>query len=262
MSTLHIIKIGGNIIDDPEALTAFLQKFSALEGNKILVHGGGKIASRVATDMGIPVQMIEGRRVTDEQMLNVVTMVYAGLTNKHVVAELQHRHCNAIGLCGADANAIQAVKRPVDKIDYGFVGDLLSDSVNVHSIARLLEAGFTPVFSAITHDGKGKLLNTNADTIASSLAVALSVSYQVSLVYCFDKNGVLSDVNDEDSVIDTIRSSEFSALHASGIIHDGMIPKLFNAFDALSKGVSDVYIGHARHLHLYQQQKFGTRLIA
>lgn len=262
MSALSIIKIGGNIIDNADELDRFLETFSDLPGRKILVHGGGKIASRVAADMGVPVQMVEGRRVTDRAMLDVVTMVYAGLTNKNIVASLQKYDCNALGLCGADANVIKAVKRPIEEIDYGFVGDILVDSVDPSSIKRLLEAEFIPVFSAITHNGSGQLLNTNADTIASSLAVALSERYEVSLIYCFDKNGVLSDINDEYSVIETIRASEFSTLRENGTIHDGMVPKLFNAFQAISKGVSNVYIGQASNLHLFQQQKFGTRLIA
>lgn len=262
MSALHIIKIGGNVIDSPRELDDFLEKFSALSGRKILVHGGGKIATRLAGEIGIPVQMKEGRRITDAAMLDVVTMVYAGLTNKNIVASLQKFDCNAVGLCGADANVIKAVKRPVKEIDYGFVGDILADSVDPAPIKKLLEAEFIPVFSAITHNGNGQLLNTNADTIASSLAVALAPRYEVSLIYCFDKNGVLSDVNDEHSVIETIRASEFPILREKGTIHDGMVPKLFNAFQAIAKGVSNVYIGHASNLHLFQQQKFGTHLIA
>ncbi len=262
MSVLNIIKIGGNVIDNPEQLEEFLEKFSALPGRKILVHGGGKIATRMASDMGIEAKMVEGRRITDAAMLDVVTMVYAGLTNKNLVASLQKYNCNAIGLCGADANVIKAVKRPVKEIDYGFVGDILADSIDSLAIKKLLEAEFIPVFSAITHNGNGQLLNTNADTIASSLAVALSKLYEVSLIYCFDKNGVLLDVNDEQSVIETIRSVDFERLKDSKTIHDGMIPKLYNAFEAISKGVSNVYIGHANNLHLFQQRKFGTCLIA
>lgn len=262
MSVLNIIKIGGNIIDDPEQLEAFLEKFSALQGRKILVHGGGKIATRIAADLGIEAKMVEGRRITDAPMLDVVTMVYAGLTNKNIVANLQKLDCDAIGLCGADGNVIKAVKRPVREIDYGFAGDILADSVNSLAIKKLLEAEFTPVFSAITHNGLGQLLNTNADTIASSLAVALSKLYEVSLIYCFEKNGVLLDVDNENSVIETIRSGEFEQLKDNKIIHDGMIPKLQNAFDAIAKGVSNVYIGNANNLHLYQQRKFGTCLIA
>ncbi|MGV6946128.1 acetylglutamate kinase [Sphingobacterium kyonggiense] len=262
MSVLNIIKIGGNVIDDPQQLSLFLEKFSALPGRKILVHGGGKIATRIAQDMGIEAKMVEGRRITDAAMLDVVTMVYAGLTSKNIVAELQKNDCNAIGLCGADANVIKAVKRPVREIDYGFVGDILADSIDGLAIKKLLEAEFIPVFSAITHNGHGQLLNTNADTIASSLAVTLSNFYEVSLIYCFDKNGVLRDVSDDQSVIETIRSSEFERLKENKVIYDGMIPKLYNAFEAISRGVSNVYIGHANNLHLFQQRKFGTCLIA
>lgn len=260
-STLNIIKIGGNVIDDDIQLEAFLEKFAAVPGKKILVHGGGKIATRVAADLGIEAKLIEGRRVTDEAMLNVVTMVYAGLTNKNIVAGLQKYNCDAIGLSGADGNAIKAVKRPVKEIDYGFVGDILADSVNSLTIKKFLDAGFTPVFSAITHNGNGQLLNTNADTIASALAVALSDHYETSLIYCFEKNGVLMDVNDESSVIENINAMEYVRYKEVGIISDGMIPKLENAFDAINKGVKSVYIGNANNLHLFQQRKFGTCLV-
>lgn len=259
---LSIIKIGGNVIDDPQKLEAFLEKFSALSGKKILVHGGGKIATRIAADMGVEAKLVEGRRITDAEMLKVVTMVYAGLTNKSIVASLQKFGCDAIGLSGADGNAIKAVKRPVKEIDYGFVGDILVDSVNAPAIKRFLESGFVPVFSAITHNGHGQLLNTNADTIASALAVALAKLYDVSLLYCFEKNGVLRDVNNDASVIESIKSADFESLKAEKIIHDGMIPKMHNAFDAIGKGVKNVFIGNADNLHQYQQQQFGTRLYA
>lgn len=261
-SVLHIIKIGGNVIDNPNSLESFLEKFSALQGKKILVHGGGKIATRIASSLGVEAKMVDGRRITDETMLDVVTMVYAGLTNKNIVAQLQKFDCDAIGLSGADANTIKAVRRPVREIDYGFVGDILVDSVNVLSIKKLLEAGLTPVFSAITHNGMGQLLNTNADTIASSIAVALSKTYETRLIYCFDKNGVLRDINDEQSVIPTIKSGEFEDLKKTGVIYEGMIPKLENAFEAIAKGVKNVYIGNALNLHLYQQGEFGTCLIS
>ncbi|MDQ1152547.1 acetylglutamate kinase [Sphingobacterium zeae] len=259
-SVLNIIKIGGNIIDDEHQLDSFLEKFSALSGKKILVHGGGKIATRLANELGIEAQMIEGRRVTNDEMLRVVTMVYAGLTNKTIVAKLQNLKCDAVGLTGADGDVIKAIKRPVKDIDYGFVGDLLHDSVNTLAIKKFLEAGFVPVFSAITHNGLGQLLNTNADTIASSLAVSLASLYETSLVYCFEKNGVLRDVTDENSVIPTIKSEEFEQLKESGVVHEGMIPKLQNAFNAINKGVQEVYIGNANNLHLFQQGQFGTCL--
>lgn len=261
-SVLHVIKIGGNVIDNPNNLVSFLEMFSALQGKKILVHGGGKIATRIAASLGIEAQMVEGRRVTDQDMLDVVTMVYAGLTNKNIVAQLQRFGCDAIGLSGADANTIKAVRRPIREVDYGFVGDILADSVNALSIKKILEAGLTPVFSAITHNGLGQLLNTNADTIASSLAIALSKTYETRLIYCFEKNGVLSDVNDDSSVIRLIRSGEFEGLKQSGVIYEGMIPKLENAFQAIGRGVRNVYIGNALNLHLYQQGEFGTCLLS
>lgn len=260
-SRLLIIKMGGNIIDDPGQLQAFLGKFAALPEKKILVHGGGKIATRLAADLGIEAKMVEGRRITDEAMLRVVTMVYAGLTNKQVVASLQALECNAIGLSGADGNSIMAERRPVGSIDYGFVGDLNENAVNADAIDSMLEAGLVPVFSAITHDGNGQLLNTNADTIASALAVGMAGLYSTSLVYCFEKKGVLRDIHDAQSLIRKIATNDFANLKATGVISDGMIPKLHNAFEAIDKGVSEVYIGHADDLPLLSQRAFGTRLV-
>ncbi|MCY4781115.1 acetylglutamate kinase [Sphingobacterium sp. UT-1RO-CII-1] len=261
-SVIHIIKIGGNVIDDEEQLHLFLEKFAALQGKKILVHGGGKIATRVADSLGVEVKMLEGRRITDEKMLDVVTMVYAGLTNKKIVALLQKNNCDAVGLSGADGNVIKAVKRAVKQVDYGYVGDILFDSVNTLSLKKFLDAGFTPVFSAITHNGLGQLLNTNADTIASALAISLSKIYDTQLIYCFEKNGVLRDVSDESSVIKSINIEEFQRLKLDKVIFEGMIPKLDNAFEAISKGVKNVYIGNALNLHLYQQGEFGTCLLS
>ena len=260
-STLNIIKIGGNVIDDDIQLETFLEKFAAIPGKKILVHGGGKIATRIASKIGLEAKMVEGRRITDKDMLDVVTMVYAGLTNKNIVATLQKYTCDALGLSGADGNVIKAVKRPVKEIDYGFAGDILADSVNSLAIKKFLDAGFTPIFSAITHNGNGQLLNTNADTIASALATAMAEHYETSLIYCFEKNGVLMDVNDESSVIEHITAKDFSLYRERGVISDGMIPKLQNAFDAINKGVKSVYVGNASNLHLFQQQKFGTCLV-
>lgn len=260
-STLNIIKIGGNVIDDDIQLETFLEKFAAIPGKKILVHGGGKIATRIASKIGLEAKMVEGRRITDKDMLDVVTMVYAGLTNKNIVATLQKYNCDALGLSGADGNVIKAVKRPVKEIDYGFAGDILADSVNSLAIKKFLDAGFTPIFSAITHNGNGQLLNTNADTIASALATAMAEHYETSLIYCFEKNGVLMDVNDESSVIEHITAKDFSLYRERGVISDGMIPKLQNAFDAINKGVKSVYVGNASNLHLFQQQKFGTCLV-
>ncbi len=266
MKPLYVIKIGGNIIDDPVQMESFLKDFSELEGCKILVHGGGKIATRLAEDLGIKSELIEGRRVTDGESLKVVAMVYAGLINKNIVAGLQKRNCNAIGLAGADGNIIRAKKRPFKtiadgrQIDYGFVGDLDDNSVDAQAIYKLVQAGFTPVFSAITHDGNGQLLNTNADTIASVIAVAMSGLYTTSLVYCFEKSGVLKDVNDEGSVIPDIDPEEYKQLKKEGAIHSGMVPKLDNAFEAISKGLSEVYIGKADALSRLKEKTFGTRL--
>lgn len=258
---LLIIKIGGNIVDDARALQQFLASFAGLRAKKMLVHGGGKIATRLADDLGLQVHMVEGRRITDQAMLDIVTMVYAGLSNKNIIAGLQMHGVDAIGLSGADGNAIRCIKRPVREIDYGFVGDIMEGSVNTALIKSLLESGLSPVFSAITHDGAGQLLNTNADTIASALAVAMASQYRVSLVYCFEKKGVLRDVNDDASLIPEIKNAEFERLKADGIVADGMIPKLENAFDAISSGVSEVYIGHAGELVGLQKGRFGTRMV-
>lgn len=267
MQKLTIIKIGGNVIDHPEKLTSFLEKFNDLSGLKILVHGGGKVASEIGETLGIKPHMIEGRRVTDKKTLSLVCMVYAGLINKNIVAQLQAINNNAIGLTGADANLIQAVKRPplmIDEqlIDFGFVGDLDTQSIDTKQLASLLNIGLTPVFSAITHNKHGQLLNTNADTIASTLAVALSTNYETRLVYCFEKKGVLTDINDENSIIETIEDNEFESLKSSGIIFEGMIPKLQNAFLAIKNGVKAVYIGKSDELELLETEQFGTKLIA
>lgn len=267
MKTLFVIKIGGNVIDHPENLEKFLSDFARLEGYKILVHGGGKIASKLSLDLGIKPQLIQGRRVTDGESLKVVTMVYAGLINKNIVAGLQQDKCNAIGLSGADGNIIRARRRPPvevalgENVDYGFVGDLNESSVDTAALGKLLESGFTPVFSAITHDGKGQLLNTNADTIASVMAVSMSKIYDTSLIYCFEKAGVLKDVNDEDTLIKSIDPHYYSELKRQEIISDGMIPKLDNAFEAINMGLKEVWIGKADALPLLKEQNFGTRLI-
>ncbi len=259
---LSIVKIGGNIIDDPEQLSLFIQNFASLAGKKILVHGGGKLASKVSTELGIEARMFEGRRITDKATLKVVTMVYAGLINKEIVALLQSKNCNALGLCGADGNLIRAKKRPVGKVNYGFAGDLDENSIAGANMKNLLTADFTPVFSAITHNGEGQLLNTNADTIASAIAVAMSADYQTKLIYCFEKKGVLKDVSDENSLISEISASEFETLKEQNIIADGMIPKLHNAFQSINNGVNEVYIGKADELPLLNGEgNFGTKLI-
>ncbi len=239
---LSIVKIGGNVIENSDELTKFLKLFANLGGYKILVHGGGKLATQLATKLGIESKMIGGRRITDAETLEVITMVYAGLTNKNIVAELQANNCSAIGLSGADGDAIQARKRPVKEIDYGFAGDV--DGVNHKMISKLLEADLTPVFCAMTHDGHGQLLNTNADTIASELAIGMSELYDTTLYYCFEKKGVLIDVADDDSVVKNIDAAKYQQLLNDGIIADGMLPKLENCFHALHKNVSKVCIGH------------------
>lgn len=249
------------MIDHPELLDEFLKDFSKLRGAKILVHGGGKLANRLASDLGYEAELVEGRRITDKTTLEIVTMVYAGLVNKNIVAKLQAEGCNSLGLSGADGNSIKAVKRPVKEIDYGFVGDVPSDAVNTNLLTKLLSEGFVPVFSAITHDGKGQLLNTNADTIASTLAIALSGLYKCSLIYCFEKKGVLENVDDENSVIKEIRSSSFISLQEQGIISEGMIPKIHNSFEAIGKGVDEVFIGASHDLAQLEANTFGTRLL-
>lgn len=259
---LSIVKIGGNIIDDADQLNLFIQNFASLAGKKILVHGGGKLASKVSAELGIEARMFEGRRITDTPTLKVVTMVYAGLINKEIVALLQAESCNALGLCGADGNLIRAKKRPVGNVNYGFAGDLDENSIAAANMKNLLTAGFTPVFSAITHNGEGQLLNTNADTIASAIAVAMSADFQTQLIYCFEKKGVLRDVSDEESLISEISSAEFQTLQEQKIIADGMIPKLHNAFESINNGVTEVYIGKADELPLLNGEGiFGTKLI-
>jgi len=243
---LSIVKIGGNIIEDEIALDAFLKLFSNLEGKKILVHGGGKRATSVAKRLGIESKMINGRRITDAETLEVITMVYGGLVNKNVVAKLQALSIDAIGLTGADVDSIQSDKRPVKDIDFGFVGDV--KQVAHESIDKLIQANFTPVFCAITHDGNGQLLNTNADTITSQVAIGMSNLYDVSVYYCFELNGVLEDINDKNSVIKHINSKTYQELLDKGIIADGMLPKLENCFDALQHGVSKINMGNTSML--------------
>ncbi|SDH86206.1 N-acetylglutamate kinase [Flavobacterium omnivorum] len=241
-----LIKIGGNIIDNPTELSQFLSDFSKIEGNKVLVHGGGKSATKMAESIGLAPQMIDGRRITDAAMLDVVVMIYAGQINKNIVAQLQAKNTNAMGFSGADGNLIQSDKRNHPTINYGFVGDV--KKVNTQLLETLLSNGIVPVFCAITHDGKGQLLNTNADTIASELAIALSEVFDVTLNYCFEKPGVLFDAEDDSSVIENISQELYSKLKAEKSIHSGMIPKLDNCFNSLSKGVQKIKIGHHRML--------------
>ena len=277
---IRVVKIGGNVVDNPELLSKFVWDFAAMPGMKILVHGGGVMASQMQKSMGMVPQMIEGRRVTDEETLRVVTMVYAGWCNKNITALLQAQGCNAIGLTGADGNAIKARKRPPvfveslkQSVDYGYVGDVSAVSVNAKFIYSLLEKGIVPVFNAINHDGEGHLLNTNADTIASSVAIAMAnyqyrtrrdvccrceecthcsddgrLTHVVELLYCFEKDGVLYDKDDDSSVIPTIDRDRFAQLKEEGRVADGMIPKLTNSFKAIDSGVERVVIKHARNL--------------
>lgn len=248
MEKLTLVKIGGNIIDNEIALNDFLNLFHQIPGKKILVHGGGKIATELSKKIGLNPEMVQGRRITDAEMLKVVTMVYAGLTNKTIVAKLQGLKENAIGLTGADGNVIVAKKRPVVEIDYGFVGDITEENVNADFLKDLLDKNFLPVFSAITHDGQGQLFNTNADTVASTIAIALAEFYDVRLIFSFERKGVLKDINDENSVIRSINELNFNTFVTENIIADGMIPKITNALQAVNKGVSQVIIKNANDL--------------
>lgn len=262
MKKLYIVKIGGNIIDSERELDDFLNSFAAIEGFKILVHGGGKLATELSAKLGIETKMIQGRRITDEETLKITAMVYAGWINKTIVSKLQSKNCNSIGLSGADGKCILSEKRKVKDIDYGFVGDILPEGISTAFIQSVLEFGVTPVFSPITSDATGQLLNTNADTIASALAGALSELYNVHLVYCFEKPGVLSDKDDASSVIEKIDSINYAELKTNGAIADGMIPKLDNAFRAKDEGVSSVIIGHAKDLaQIIKKEKNAGTLI-
>jgi len=241
MKALKVIKIGGNIIDNEDALQTFLKEFSTIEEPKLLVHGGGKLATKLANQMQVEVKMIDGRRITDAETLDIITMVYAGKINKNIVTQLQANNCNAIGFSGADGNTIVSDKRPVKTIDYGFVGDV--KQVNITTLELLLNNNITPVFCAITHNKNGQLLNTNADTIASELAIALSKIFNTELYYCFEKNGVLKDVNDDHSVIESITSENIQQLIDNQIISEGMLPKINNCMHAVKHNVQKVCIG-------------------
>lgn len=261
LESLVIIKIGGNIIDEETTLSSFLRSFASIPGKKILVHGGGKIASRLGDKLGIVSKYIDGRRITDADTIDLVTMVYGGLINKKIVAQLQAVNCNAIGLTGADANLIPASKRPVKTIDYGFVGDVKSQEISAVIWNKLISAGMIPIIAPLTHDGEGHMLNTNADTIAQELAKVLSGLYEVSLIYSFEKAGVLLNANDETTVIKTIDPSGFQTLKDEQKIFAGMIPKLENAFTAIDNGVKKVVIGKAENLLELLSGKSGTTII-
>lgn len=248
MDKLFVIKIGGNVIDNENSLYQFLSSFASSNAKKILIHGGGKIATKIGDQLGIQSKYINGRRITDEATIDLVTMVYGGLVNKKIVAQLQSLNCNAIGLTGADANIIPAIKRPVREVDYGFAGDVTAANINADLLNVLLRHNITPVIAPLTHDGNGQILNTNADTIASSLAVALSKLYKVRLVYCFEKKGILTDVEDDDSVVNLITKEKYRQLLEEKKLFDGIIPKIDNAFAAIDNGVHEVLIGHADDL--------------
>lgn len=262
---LTLVKVGGAIVENADSLSSLLDKFASIEGHKVLVHGGGRSATRIAERLGLPQQMVAGRRVTDADTLRVVTMVYAGLVNKNIVAQLQARCINALGLTGADMNVISSHRRPpkqvrmddgsTQTVDYGFVGDI--DQVNADLLADLIAKGVVPVMCPIGHDAQGNLLNTNADTIAAEVAKALARNFEVTLVYCFEKRGVLRDADDDDSVISCITQAEFPVLVEQGIVSGGMLPKLENAFDAIRAGVQEVVITRADAL---DHPSEGTRL--
>jgi acetylglutamate kinase len=247
MERMFIIKIGGNVLDSEESLHRFLRDFAGIRESRILIHGGGKIASRIGDQLGITSQYVDGRRITDEKTRDLVTMVYGGLVNKQIVSALQALGCNAVGLTGADGNVMPAVKRPVKEIDYGFVGDIQAKHVNTTWLRALLKDHLVPVFAPLTH-AQGNMLNTNADTIASVLAVALSQFYDVRLIFCFEKKGVLRDVNDLDSVIHHMSKSLYDELLIKKALQDGILPKLENAFAAIHAGVKEVLIGEAGDL--------------
>lgn len=246
MKPITVMKIGGNVIDDPEALKAFLREFAAVKGPKILIHGGGKLATRMAERLELQVQMVDGRRITDKGMLDVVTMVYAGLVNKQIVAGLQAAGCNAIGLSGADANVVTARRRDPHPIDFGFVGDI--ERVDSERLGSLLKSGLVPVFSAIMHDGHGTLLNCNADSVASAVALGAATIAPTDLVFCFEKAGVLLNPDDEKSVIPEITAESYARLKDDGTVSKGMIPKIENALKAVEQGVRSVTIRHSKAL--------------
>ena len=250
MSTLSVVKIGGNVVDNPAALAAFARSFAALEGPKILVHGGGKEATRLSERLEIPTVMLEGRRVTSAETLEVVTMVYAGLVNKRIVSLLQGEGCDPLGLSGADGRAITATRRPAAPVDYGFVGDIAPEGINTGLLSGLLGQGIVPVFCAITYDGTRGLLNCNADSVASAIATGMATVMPTRLIYCFEQPGVMENIDDPSSLIPRIDPALYASLKARGVVNKGMLPKLDNAFRAIDCGVESVVIKHADNLLL------------
>jgi acetylglutamate kinase len=259
---LYIIKAGGNVIDDESNLQSFLKDFSSLEEKKILVHGGGKIATAIGEKLGIESNYVAGRRITGDATIDLVTMVYGGLVNKKIVAALQSMQCNAIGLAGADANVLPAKKRPVKSIDYGWVGDIDPADINMGIWRLFLDYRLVPVVAPLTHDGAGHILNTNADTIAAVLSRSLSRFYNVKLVYCFEKNGVLPDVNDEQSFVPQLNPKGYRELIKNKKLFAGILPKIDNAFDAVNNGVQEVIIGNSRCLLQLVKGESGTKIIS
>lgn len=256
MEKLTLIKVGGKIVEEQATLSRLLASFAAIPGRKVLVHGGGRSATAMASRLGIESRMVGGRRITDKAMLEVVTMVYAGLVNKNIVAGLQAQGVNALGMTGADMNILLSDKRPVGEVDYGYVGDVRR--VDAAALSALIEMGVVPVIAPLTHDGQGSMLNTNADTMAGETAKALALRYEVSLVYCFEKRGVLRDENDDNSVIAEMTRQQFETYRAEGVVQGGMIPKLENAFDAIRHGVREVIITRADAIG---EEHEGTRII-
>ena len=242
-----MIKVGGKIVEEENTLRQLLKDFAAIEGHKVLVHGGGRSATKLAAELGVETKMVNGRRITDADMLRIVTMVYGGLVNKNIVAKLQALGVNALGLTGADMNLIRSEKRPVKEVDYGYVGDV--KEVNAELLAGLIKQGIVPILAPLTHDKEGHLLNTNADTIAGEAAKALAKYFEITLMFCFEKKGVLMDENDDESVIPEIDREAFKKYVDEGIIQGGMIPKLENAFQAIDAGVRRVVITQASEIN-------------
>ena len=258
--SLVIIKIGGNVIDDQELLKAFLADFAAIPGRKILVHGGGKIATFIGDKLAIESKYIDGRRITDDDTIDLVTMVYGGLINKKIVAALQSFRANAIGITGADANMLPAIKRPVKEIDYGWVGDVKAHEIDAAIWRLFLDNDLIPVVAPLTHDVSGHILNTNADTMASVLSIALGKYYEVKLIYCFEKDGVLEDIDDETSAIQTLNREQYATLKENKKLYAGILPKINNAFDAFEQGVKTVTIGNSNKIGELIQGKSGTKI--